>query len=508
MALKKVPHSVKNSTSLRRLDISCNRIADLDDAFLDQIPSLRHLYAQNNRMEKVPWYFPRLRNLAILNISNNKFRDFPLFVCQMVNIRDLDMSFNMIQELPDEIGQLVNLERLIIVGNRVSRFPETAQKLVNLRYLDCRRNTISDVSVVCTLPSLESLSMDHNAVHASELALGPKLQKLDAAHNEFTKLSFAAGDSITYAVTVLDISNARLSLIDDLALTQLPLLQSLKLDHNKLHNIPETLGDLQFLETLSCTGNALRALPTSIGRLQRLKVLNAHSNNLTDLPSTLWNCSSLHTINVTSNLLASWHHPPVTGSISSIPSSDPRPERKTSLSSLKGQVPASGGRVPPLVLSLERLYLGENGFTDEVIHPLAAFRELRVLNLSFNDLQDLPLDFFKNFSKLEELYLSGNKLTTIPTEDLQKLVKLNTIFLNGNRLQTLPQELGKVISLTVLDVGSNLLKYNINNWEFDWNWYVDSTLGVWVVTDFLQQELQQTAAISELVWQQAVTDQV
>ncbi|KAF8179042.1 hypothetical protein K438DRAFT_1843469, partial [Mycena galopus ATCC 62051] len=48
--------------------------------------------------------------------------------------------------------------------------------------------------------------------------------------------------------------------------------------------------------------------------------------------------------------------------------------------------------------------------------------------------------------------------------------RLSTLFLNGNQLQTLPQELGKVKSLTVLDVGSNSLKYNINNWEFDWNW--------------------------------------
>ena len=76
------------------------------------------------------------------------------------------------------------------------------------------------------------------------------------------------------------------------------------------------------------------------------------------------------------------------------------------------------------------------------------------------------------FRSIEEIYLSGNKLTTLPTEDLHRLTSLTVMFLNGNKLQVLPSELGKLKSLTVLDVGSNMLKYNINNWEFDWNWYV------------------------------------
>ena len=126
--------------------------------------------------------------------------------------------------------------------------------------------------------------------------------------------------------------------------------------------------------------------------------------------------------------------------------------------------------LPPLVHSLERLYVGENRLTDDVIHPLMIFKELRVLNISFNEIQELPSTFFRNMTQLEELYLSGNKLTSIPTEDLPRLTRLSTLYLNGNRLQTLPQELGKVKDLTILDVGSNLLRYNINNWEFDWNW--------------------------------------
>jgi adenylate cyclase len=455
MAMKKVPQSVRHSATLRRLDLSCNRIVDLDEAGLDRITDLTTLSLQNNRMEKLPWYFPRLRSLKHLNISNNKFRKLPSVVTDMVKLVDLDISFNTISELPEQIGNLKSLETFIIVGNQVSRFPDECRGLVSLNVLDCRRNHITDLSVVCTLPNLVKLCADHNAVHALDLSLGPNLRTLDASYSDITHLSLVAspaGPSL-YALTSLDVSHAKLSSLDDLVLAQLSSLQSLKLDYNSFRFIPESLGELSNLITLSCSDNQLGALPATIGRLQNLQTLDVHNNSLSELPESLWNCGSLAHINVTSNLLGTWHDPPVAVTSS---------QASTSISSSRA--------VPPLAQSLERLYLGENRVTDEVLHPLMIFKELRVLNLSFNDIQDMPPTFFKNLTKLEELYLSGNKLAGIPTEYLHRLEKLSVLFLNGNRLRTLPHELGKVQSLTVLDVGSNLLKYNINNLEFDWNW--------------------------------------
>ncbi|RDB15590.1 Adenylate cyclase [Hypsizygus marmoreus] len=477
MAMKKVPQSVRHSTSLWRLDLSSNRISDLDEAYLDHIVGLNTLFVQNNRIEKLPWYFPRLRNLVTLNISNNKFRTLPIVICQLESLRDLDFSFNMIYELPDELGKLTGLERLVIVGNQVSKFPDECRNLISLRTLDCRRNNLCDLNVVSMLPQLHILSADHNAVHGLDLSLGPCLTTLDASHNEITQLSLVPGPvgRFPYALTSLDISYAKLSSLDGLALGQLSSLRILRLDHNSFRTIPETLGDLALLETLSCSDNKLDAIPASIGRLQKLEVLDAHNNSITELPITLWNCASLTKINVTSNLLGIWHDRPMMdsaiGGEGLSPPSAQLGGRKTSTASL-----GSGRILPPLVHSLERLYLGENRLTDDVLHPLMIFKELRVLNLSFNEIQEMPTNFFKNLTYLEELYLSGNKLTSIPTEDLPRLTRLSVLYLNGNKLQTLPQELGKVKSLTVLDVGSNLLKYNVNNWEFDWNWNFNKNL--------------------------------
>ncbi|KAH9484853.1 Adenylate cyclase [Psilocybe cubensis] len=476
MSMKKVPASLRHSTSLHRLNLSSNCIRDLEDACLDHIEGLIFLGLMNNRLDVLPSYFPNLRALNTLNISNNKFRELPLVVTQLENLHDLDISFNPITELPDEIGRLTMLERLIMVGNRIVKFPPKAINLHNLRILDCRRNQISDLSVICMLPNLTELSADHNVVHALELALGPRLTTLNVSHNDITQLSLVPGPmGRPYGLTLLDLSYAKLSSLDDLALGQLTSLRTLKLDHNSIRSIPDSLGDLIWLEYLSCTDNKLDALPATLGKLQKLECLDAHNNSLTELPQTIWSCASLSKINVTSNFINGWHDPPVP--IHEIPILDGSLAapgavgRKSSTASI-----GLGGTVPSLVYSLSELYLGENCLTDGLIQPLMVFSQLKTLNLSFNQIQDLPSNFFRNMLNLEELYLSGNKLTSLPVEDFHRLVKLTTIYINGNRLHTLPQELGKVKGLQVLDAGSNLLRYNINNWEFDWNWNFNTNL--------------------------------
>ncbi|KAJ6550286.1 hypothetical protein B0H19DRAFT_952161 [Mycena capillaripes] len=477
MGMTEVPHSVRNGATLTRLDLSCNHIVTLDEAYLDNIPGLTTLHLQHNRLEKLPWNFPRLLWLTKLNLSNNQFRVFPHVVTDLRNLRELDISFNMISELPKAIGGLGNLERLDIVGNQVSRLPDEFSTLGRLKKLDCRRNQILDLTVAGRLPMIETLIADHNALHDVPLSFGPCLTTFDASHNVISQLSLVRElvGQRPFALTSLDISNAKLSVLDDHTFSQLTSLRNLALDDNSLRYIPESLGDLTLLEILSCANNLLCKLPQSIGKLQKLQTLDVHNNTLTELPISLWNCGSLSRLNATSNSLVLWHDPPPAFPDKEASSSD---NTIVSLSSPNNRRNSSStiSDMPPLAHSLELLYLGANSFGDDVLHLLMILEQLRVLNLSFNDIREMPPNFFHNLTKLEEVYFSGNRLTNFPSEDLPMLTRLSTLFLNGNRLQTLSQELGKAESLTVLDVGSNRLKYNINNWEFDWNWNFNRNL--------------------------------
>ncbi|THH06048.1 hypothetical protein EW145_g4354 [Phellinidium pouzarii] len=486
MAMKKVPQSVRHSVSLHRLDISCNRIADLDDSGLDRIPKLASLKAQNNRIDKLPEFFSRLRSLKFLNISNNKFLAMPTVIHEMTNLVDMDISFNSISSLPPEIGLLRSLQRLVVVGNQISKFPSECTGLVSLVSLDCRRNNISDLSLMSKLPRLQHLLADHNAVHALDLVVGPCMQLLDSSHNDITQLTVLSGPSLPahFRLTSLNISYAKLSSLDDIAFSHLTALETLRIDHNAFRFIPETLGLLTCLVTFTCSDNQLDALPESIGNLQRLVTLDAHNNSLTELPASMWQCGALEIINVTSNLLINWHDPPSPATsveqfgtldtfpfVPSLRDAQRKPSTAGSISSVNS--------LPPLARSLQRLYLGENRLSEDVLHPLTALREL------------------------QEIYLSGNKLSTIPTEDLHRLTNLTVMFLNGNKLQVLPSELNKLKSLTVLDVGSNVLKYNINNWEFDWNWNFNKALKYLNLSGNKRLKIQPDQSRMSMVHQQA-----
>ncbi|KIK61419.1 hypothetical protein GYMLUDRAFT_225109 [Collybiopsis luxurians FD-317 M1] len=485
MALKKVPANLHSAVSLTHLDLSSNRIGDLDNVYLAAIPGLRVLEVQNNQMEKLLWHLPK--SLTTLNISNNKFRFLPTVVCQLENLRDLDISFNNVAELPEDLGKLCNLEHLTMVGNRITSIPSTASSLVSLKCLDCRQNRIGDLAVIGMLPKLERLFADHNSLCGIHLCLGPCLMMIDASHNKITEMRPVPGYPYT-ALLSLDISHSELSSVSPLVLSSLPSLRQLNLSHNNIKSLPSALGDLEHLKVLSIAENMLERLPEGIGRLKRLEVLDVRNNNLTELPGELWTCASLVKLNATCNSIEKWY--PFPGL-----------DNGSTLSIVNPVNPSSPYYLPSLAYALEKLYLGENQLTTRALGFLSLFQKLKVLNLSFNLIQDLPPTFFKNFlsnidtasrsystplsararnqmpkSFLEELYLSGNKLTMLPTEDIARMTKLKTLYLNGNRLQTLPQQLGQVVNLTILDVGSNLLKYNISNWEFDWNWNFNKNL--------------------------------
>ncbi|KAJ1850609.1 cysteinyl-tRNA synthetase, partial [Coemansia sp. RSA 2703] len=127
---------------------------------------------------------------------------------------------------------------------------------------------------------------------------------------------------------------------------------------------------------------------------------------------------------------------------------------------------------PPLSLSLRELRMGDNNLDDDVFSLMAFLPELRILNLSYNELYDLPPSTMAHMRKINELYLSGTQISTIPEEEPNAAFwrSLRLLNINGNKLQTLPSWLAKIHGLSVLDVGSNVLKYNITNWPYDWNW--------------------------------------
>ena len=466
MALKRVPPSIRQSCAITRLDLSCNRLIDLEHAGLHEISTLVSLKVQNNRLTTLPASFSELKALKYLNISNNKFVQLPTVICAIHNLVDLDVSFNEIDALPAELGQLSHLERLVAVGNSLVTFPDTFSSLASLRELDVRRNSLTNLNAVYALPNLAIFQADNNNLVVLDAQLGPKVREFGVPHNSITRFTLAplSASCSAYSLSVLDLSHAKLSTLAEDALAQLTNLHTLNLSYNKFSRLPETLESLGNLRNFSCTDNVLTVLPSGIGRLQNLQVLNVHNNNLKELPSGIWQCKNLRELNVSSNLLESFPETPFSMLDALAMPVDGEPTDGMSSPNHVGE-----DRLP-LSKSLKKLLLCDNQLDEEIFESVSMLEELRVLNLSFNDIYEVPTWTISKNQYLEELYLSGNNLTSLPSEDLERLTSLRIIHVNGNKLQTLPAELGKIRKLVTLDVGSNVLKYNIANWPYDWNW--------------------------------------
>lgn len=529
-----IPLSVKHvgSGALEHLDVSGNRLRDLDHGHVEihRLTRLISLRARNNRLDHLSPSLESLQQLTTLVISNNAFTTFPDVICTLRALEYLDVSFNKIPTFPEEIGQLTQLESLFAIANRLTgALPPTFVQLEKLRELDIRQNLISDMEVLEHMPGLETLRADYNSVMIVNHGFA-QVRRLDMYKNRLTHFGILPPPSpeVSYALSYLNLSNCKLPSLPDDIFTHTPQMETIVLDNNTLNAIPSSVGGLRKLVRLSVQGNQLDSLPPSMfGGLEELHYLDLQKNNLKTLPSEIWSCPKLQSLNCSSNLLQTFPQPfsesgsIITSSSSALamaaaaespvhPHHHPHNAGQSALGQQQQQqqqhqeqdIDNGGGggggqqqqqqhgvergasssnfnppsffasphnHPPPLSLSLRQLFLGDNRLKDDVWSPLSWIMELRTLNLSFNDLTEMLAEAF--FHKhLYELYLSGNHLTSLPAEDMEKLSYLRVLAVNGNKLQTIPAEIGKLRKLLTLDVGNNMLKYNISNWLYDWNW--------------------------------------
>ncbi|KAF2268437.1 PP2C-domain-containing protein [Lojkania enalia] len=539
---RRLPPSLSLASRLTMLDISNNRLQQLDHADLYKLQSLQGLRLSNNKLTQLPVYFGQYRALRSLNLSSNSLSEFPDFLCEVRTLVDLDISFNSISSLP-RIGQLQCLERLWATNNKLSgSFPPSLSNLVNLKEIDVRFNALNSMDVMSQLPRLEFLMIGHNSISAFEGSF-PKIRVLHMNHNPITRFSM---NSAVPSLTTLNLASAKLSHLGEDLFQKITGVTKLILDKNHFTSLSSNIGKLYRLEYLSVARNSLDELPAEIGRLVELRYLDVRENNLGRLPPEIWHARRLETLNVSSNVLEAFPKPtappPSTfgGDVPNVDGTTPlstpglgtspsyeelgkledfanrRPsqasagylnssgaspaasQRKGSMASygtasttatarkqsVTSRAPTEGTLTPisrkdsslsnrmvtTFAGSLRHLFLADNRLSDDVFDELALLPELRIVNLSYNDIYEVPPRTIRRWQHLTELYLSGNGMSALPAEDLEEVSSLKVLHINGNKFQVLPAELGKVAKLAILDVASNLLKYNVSNWPYDWNW--------------------------------------
>ena len=484
---RKLPPSLGWANKLTYLDVSNNRLEQLDHAELGGISGLLKLNLANNRLNQLPAYFGAYSVLRTLNISSNFLEKFPAFLCDLESLVDLDLSFNLIGDLPDTIGRLRSLEKFVITNNRLSgSFPGSFRNLSSLREVDIKYNAISNIDVIAQLPKLEILTADHNSV-SQFVGTFERLRSLKLNSNPVTKFEIRAP---VPTLKLLNLSNAQVASIDE-SFNNMPSLESLVLDRNYFVSLPSHIGNLRKLEHFSIAHNSVRQLPQEIGCLTELRMLDVRGNNLRKLPMELWWANKLETLNASSNILEHFPkhasrapQPPddsgsassslnskmsgTTRALSPMPSVEelngdasrrpsqasstllsvgPSPvpmgaDRKGSMVSLYGKggrktsvvSRSTQGSAAPMGPGLRK----DSGLTALLTNTFAG--SLRNLYLADNQLDDDVFDQITLLSELRVLNLSYNELSDMPQRSIKSWPQLTELYLSGNELASLPAD--------------------------------------------------------------------
>jgi len=142
VGLKEFPQIIQNKSSLEKLDISNNTIADLpknSDAFT----ILKTLNISSIKIQQLlkELSFIDLNNHTSLNVSNNNNRDLDSTLLNLQSIYTLNLEGMQIDSIPNCITLLPNLVHLNISNNPVTYISPAIMNLTNLGQI-LARNTL------------------------------------------------------------------------------------------------------------------------------------------------------------------------------------------------------------------------------------------------------------------------------------------------------------------------------------------------------------------------------
>ncbi|XP_034388482.1 vasorin-like [Cyclopterus lumpus] len=96
--------------------------------------------------------------------------------------------------------------------------------------------------------------------------------------------------------------------------------------------------------------------------------------------------------------------------------------------------------VPRVPTTTQNLYIFQNGIDTLTQEDFNGLGELELLDLSQNELAEIPDGVFEMLSKLKNLDLSSNHIAHISKDSFSGLVQLERLYLHANRIQSIDSE--------------------------------------------------------------------
>ena len=427
----KILLSIKSNLTLRKLNISQNLITDEAVKYIEDVMSgCKRLEELNmcciNIKVPIPFTNLNIKSLVKFDFSHNNIdeqtaNEILLFLSCCVNLQILDLSYTNLQSA----GGIRILSKLDVYG--LTKFNISGNGLT--------KHTANNVATVLSKNGeLEELDLSYNnlqefgTINILDSINISNLRNLNISNNHITDNLNLIADILTHAskLVQLDLSYNELSS------------ESIEYTLYKTKNIYTNLMQLN-MSGIGIKGNVAAALAYALSQNTKLNVLNLSDNKLdTQEIRIIFNgleSQALIVLNISHNKITDQSADDIAAFLSK---STKMKELDLSYNNLRA--PGAIKICKTNLLNLTKLNISHNSITAEAANDIATFlsqnTKLQVLNISFNNLQELGCKNIFQALKEGSHILSSLKIGHCKIIN-EAADELTNVLLNNTRLKEL-----------------------------------------------------------------------
>ncbi|KAL7832371.1 hypothetical protein AOLI_G00299190 [Acnodon oligacanthus] len=282
-------------------------------AKISQMTNLQelHLYHSPAKVEHTAFTFLR-DHLRCLHVKFTDVAEIPPWVYLLRSLRELYLVGNLSSEHNKMIGleslkDLKHLKTLYLKSN-LHKIPSTLTEL-SLHLL--KLVVHNDGTKLVVLNSLKKMTnLVELELHNCELERIPhsifsltNLQELDLKSNSILTIEEIISFQHLKRLTCLKLWHNKIVAIPQ-SIGQVKNLESLYLSYNKLETLPAALFNLPKLRHLDLSHNSISLIPAEVGLLQNLQHFAITNNKIEVLPNNLFRCTKLKVLCLGNNSIA------------------------------------------------------------------------------------------------------------------------------------------------------------------------------------------------------------
>lgn len=330
----------------------------------------------NNNSNSLDLLIKKAHQTGSLNLSSFSFTFLPneiYFIDQIIQnnenfweiipLNKLDLSYNIIQNISSNISNLNELIILKLKGNQLINLPKTIFLCKKLKFIDLSCNKINNLNSF-----EENIDNNNNTNNSNNNSNNNNYNNNSNNNNNNYEICFH--DLQEFYVNENNLNNFPEFLLNSYDI------KVLELNMNKIRFIPNEICNLRQLNRLCINNNNLQELPNGISILQNLQVFDVRKNRLTSIPD-LRNLKQLTLLDVGENLLVEIPNLPENGQLGRV-HFDCNQIRVLNMNAISSTSS-----------TLFELHLHGNKISI-LPQELALFTSLKVLDVSNNDINDIP----------------------------------------------------------------------------------------------------------------------